>query len=74
MSNDDTIPQQLTRQVGGSFELTALLQKRVRELVRGDRPLYETRERNYIKIAAEELSCGLIELVPDAEDETPMGL
>ncbi len=74
MSNDDTIPQQLTRQVGGSFQLTALLQKRVRELVRGDRPLYETRERNYIKIAAEELSRGLIELVPDAEDQTPMGL
>ena len=39
MSNDDTIPQQLTRQVGGSFQLTALLQKRVRELVRGDRPV-----------------------------------
>lgn len=74
MSNDDTIPQQLTRQVGGSFQLTALLQKRVRELVRGDRPLYETRERNYIKIAAEELSRGLIELVPDAEDDTPMRL
>ena len=74
MSTDDTIPQQLTRQVGGSFELTALLQKRVRELVRGDRPLYETRERNYIKVAAEELSRGLIELVPDTEDETPMSL
>ena len=74
MSNDDTIPQQLTRQVGGSFQLTALLQKRVRELVRGDRPLYETRERNYIKIAAEELSRGLIELVPDVEDDTPMSL
>lgn len=64
---DDTLPQKLVRQVGGSFRLTALLQRRVRELVRGQKPLYETRERNYIKIAAEELERGLIELVPDDE-------
>ena len=67
---DDTLPQRLTRLVGGSFKLTALLQKRVRELVRDNqRPLFETRERNYIKIAAEELERGLIELVPDEEQE-----
>ena len=64
---DDTLPQKLVRQVGGSFQLTALLQKRVRELVRGQKPLFETRERNYIRIAAEELERGLIELVPDEE-------
>ena len=64
---DDTLPQKLVRQVGGSFRLTALLQRRVRELVRGQKPLYETRERNYIKIAYEELERGLIELVPDDE-------
>ena len=64
---DDTLPQKLVRQVGGSFQLTALLQKRVRELVRGQKPLFETRERNYIRIAAEELERGLIELVPDGE-------
>ena len=63
----DTLPQRLVRQIGGSFRLTALLQKRVRELVRGQKPLYETRERNYIKVAAEELERGLIELVPDEE-------
>ena len=66
---EDTLPQQLVRLVGGSFNKTALLQKRVRELVRGQKPLFETRERNYIKIAAEELKRGLIELVPE-EDET----
>ncbi|MBK8974976.1 MAG: DNA-directed RNA polymerase subunit omega [Planctomycetes bacterium] len=65
---DDTLPQRLVRQVGGSFRLTALLQKRVRELVRGQKPLFETRERNYMKIAAEELERGLIELVPDEEE------
>lgn len=64
----ESLPQRLVRQVGGSFQLTALLQKRVRELVRGQRPLFETRERNYMKIAAEELERGLIELVPDEEE------
>jgi DNA-directed RNA polymerase subunit K/omega len=66
-----TLPQDLVRQVGGSFLLTALLQKRVRELVRGQKPLFETRERNYIKIAHEELKRGLIELVPDEEEQQP---
>jgi DNA-directed RNA polymerase subunit K/omega len=68
---DHSLPQHLVDQVRGSFRLTALLQKRVRELVRGQRPLYETRERNYIKIAAEELNRGLIDLVPDEEESTP---
>jgi DNA-directed RNA polymerase subunit K/omega len=45
----------------------SLLQKRVRELVRGQKPLFETRERNYIKIAHEEMKRGLIDLVPDEE-------
>ncbi len=48
-----------------------MLQKRVRELVRGQKPLFETRERNYIKIASEELRRGLIELVPDEEQAEP---
>ncbi len=65
---EDSLPQQLVRQVGGSFALTTLLQKRVRELVRGQKPLFETRERSYIKVAAEELRRGLIQLVPDEEE------
>ena len=32
------------------------------------RNLFETRERNYIKVAAEELRRGLIQLVPDDEE------
>jgi DNA-directed RNA polymerase subunit K/omega len=69
-----SLPQELVSQVGGSFRLTALLQKRVRELVRGQRPLFETRERNYIRIASEELRRGLIELVPDEEANAPTRL
>ncbi len=68
---DDTLPQQLVRQVAGSFKLTTLLQKRVRELVRGQKPLFETRERNFIRIAAEELRRGLIDLAPEEEGATP---
>lgn len=71
---EDSLPQKLVRQVGGSFRLTSLLQKRVRELVRGAKPLYETRERNFIRIASEELERRLIELVPDEEEPIPRGL
>ena len=67
----DTLPTKLVHQVCGSFERTALLQKRVRELVRGQKPLFETRERNYIKIASDEIGRGLIQLVPDEEREEP---
>ena len=48
---DTTLPQRLQKAVSGSFHKTALLQKRVRELIRGAAPLIETRERNPIKIA-----------------------
>ena len=53
--------------VNGSFRKTALLQKRVRELVRGQQPLFETRERNPIKIAFEEMNRNLIDLVADED-------
>ena len=70
----DTLPTQLVHQVCGSFEITSLLQKRVRELVRGQKPLYETRELNYIKIASEEIHRGLIQLVADEEQQDPSTL
>jgi DNA-directed RNA polymerase subunit K/omega len=71
---ENTLPQMLVRKVGGSFRLTALLQRRVRELVRGQKPLFETRERNYIRIAYEELERGLIELVPEESGPAGFGL
>ena len=66
-----SLPQQLQDLVGGSFHRTALLQKRVRELIRGATPLIETREKNPIKVAFEEMRQGLIELTPDT-DAPPM--
>ncbi len=67
---DTTLPQRLQRSVSGSFHKTALLQKRVRELIRGAAPLIETREQNPIKIAFLEMERGLIELIP--EEEKPL--
>ena len=67
----DTLPQRLMHEVNGSFRRTSLLQKRVRELVRGAQPLFETREKNPIKIAFEEMRRKLIELVPDEEANVP---
>ncbi|MCH2105119.1 MAG: DNA-directed RNA polymerase subunit omega [Planctomycetes bacterium] len=67
---NETLPQRLQKSVCGSFHKTALLQKRVRELIGGASPLIETREQNPIKIAFLEMDRGLIELIPD-EDQTP---
>ena len=66
-----SLPVRLMEEVNGSYQKTALLQKRVRELVRGQRPLYETREINPIAIALEEMRRGLIELAPDEAQEAP---
>ena len=56
------------KKIGGRFELAALLQKRAVELMRGVQPLIETRETNWIDIAAEEVLAGKIELVPFEEE------
>ncbi|HPF13880.1 MAG: DNA-directed RNA polymerase subunit omega [Planctomycetes bacterium] len=64
---DLTLPQRLQQSVQGSFHKTALLQKRVRELIRGAAPLVESRETNPIKIAFLEMERGLIELIPDED-------
>lgn len=67
-----TLPQRLQRVIEGSFERTVLLQKRVRQLVRGDAPLFDAeleRVDNPIEIALVELERGLIELAPDEDAE-----
>jgi len=59
---------ELEQKVGGRFLLTALLQKRIRELVAGAPRLVEIRSENPIDIAIEEVRAGKIELVPDDAD------
>ncbi len=56
--------------VGGSFKLTALLQNRVVELMRGAPPLVKAIDRrDLIDIALREVLEGKITLVPDTEEE-----
>ena len=47
--------QEAQERYGGPFAMTAILQKRVRELVQGSRPLVETDKTRPIDIALEEL-------------------
>jgi len=69
-----TLPQRLQRYVNGSFERTVLLQKRVRQLVRGDAPLFDAELEhidNPIEIALMEISRGLIELIEEEVEKKP---
>ena len=62
------IIDELEQKVGGRFQLTSLLQMRIRELVAGAPRLVEIRSDNPIDVAIEEVRAGKIELVPeDAE-------
>jgi len=68
MEDKIRVIDELESRVGGRFKLTALLQKRVRELVAGAPRLVDIRSENPIDIAIAEVRAGKIELVPeDAE-------
>lgn len=67
-----TLPQRLQRIINGSFGRTVLLQKRVRQLVRGDAPLFDAeleRIENPIEIALVEFERGLIGLTEEKPAE-----
>jgi DNA-directed RNA polymerase subunit omega len=55
--------ERLTQKVGGRFKLTALLQKRLAELVRGSPPLVDLPSSNFFEIALREIEEGRIELL-----------
>ena len=59
---------ELEAKIGGRFKLTALLQKRIRELVAGAPRLIESTSDDPVDIAIQEIRANKIELVPeDAE-------
>jgi DNA-directed RNA polymerase subunit omega len=62
------IIDELEQKVGGRFQLTALLQKRIRELVAGAPRRVDIKSDNPIDIAIEEVRAGKIELVPEDAD------
>jgi len=62
--------EELDRKVGGRFRLSALIQRRLQEVVRGGaRPLEGNREP--IRRVIEEIERGEVELVPDDSPELP---
>ena len=50
----------MAEKFGGRFKLTVLIQKRVRELVKGAARLVETDKKNLIDVAMEEIRAGKI--------------
>jgi DNA-directed RNA polymerase subunit K/omega len=68
MEDKIRVIDELENRVGGRFMLTALLQKRIREIVAGAPRLVEIRSDNPIDVAIAEIRAGKIDLVPeDAE-------
>jgi len=55
--------EHLTQKVGGRFRLTALLQKRLSELVKGSPPLVDLPSNNFFEVALREIEEGRIELL-----------
>ena len=63
--------QEAQERFGGPFAMTAILQKRVRELIQGSRPLIETSLNRPIDIALEELLANRLGLEYDPEATEP---
>ena len=51
---------ELAKKVGGIFRLTALIQRRLKELIEGSRPLVDPTGKNLVEIAIEEIKEGKI--------------
>jgi len=66
--------EKLTQKVGGRFRLTALLQKRLAELVKGSPPLVDLPSSNYFEIALREIEEGKVELLRPWTTEAPQAL
>jgi DNA-directed RNA polymerase subunit K/omega len=51
---------QLSEKFGGRYKLTVLIQKRLKELVKGGQKLVEMEDRNLINIVLEEIRQGKV--------------
>lgn len=54
--------EQASKKVGGYYKLTVLVQKRIKELVKGAAPLIETKIDDPLEIAIEEILQDKIQL------------
>jgi len=64
--------QEAQERFGGAFAMTTILQKRVRELVQGSKPLVETDKTRPIDIALEELLANRLTLEHQGEHGQPL--
>ena len=59
----------LMKKAGGAFKFTTLMQKRLREIVAGDRTLVDMESRDQLALVAEEFRQGKISLIQVDADE-----
>jgi len=52
----------LAERFGGRYKLIVLIQKRLKELVKGGQKLVESEERNLIKVVLQEIAAGKVSL------------
>ncbi|OPZ99221.1 MAG: DNA-directed RNA polymerase subunit omega [Planctomycetes bacterium ADurb.Bin412] len=52
----------IVKQAGGQFKLTALIQRRLKELIEGSRPLVPAEGKNMVQIAVQEIAEGKIDV------------
>jgi DNA-directed RNA polymerase subunit K/omega len=60
MTQNYTEIDQLAEKFGGRYKLTVLIQKRLKELVKGGQKLVEMEDRNLINIVLEEIRQGKV--------------
>ena len=53
---EDLKSDELAKKCGGPFRLTALVQRRAKELIEGARPLVEAQNKNIVEIAIQEIA------------------
>jgi len=64
--------EEIVKKVGGKFRLTALIQRRLAELVQGSRPLVERKKgMTDMEVVIEEILQGLIEIDYENSDIPP---
>ncbi len=66
---DDLKNDDLINRIGGRFKITAMIQKRWRELMFGARPMIEPGRMTPLEIAIREIAEGKITVKPSAADE-----
>lgn len=60
---------EIVRKFGGRFKLTALIQRRLEELIAGDRPMVERKGRSDFEVVIDEILQGKISLAePDTKN------